>query len=88
MYSSSSTVEEQETSKFALGLSEWWDKSGPFEALHSMNAVRVPLIKSAILRARGGAEGDVRKPLAGYTVLDVGCGAGLLCEVVHSSLIS
>ena len=46
-----------------------------------MNAVRVPLITSA-LQQTGRDVGDVTKPLAGYSVLDVGCGAGILCEVL------
>ena len=49
-----------------------------------MNSVRVPLVTAAVLQSRGGREGgvpDVSRTLADCTILDVGCGAGLLCEV-------
>ena len=47
--------------------------------LHKLNPVRLGFVRSAIDRHWSG---DVRdpKPLEGKTVLDVGCGAGLLCE--------
>lgn len=47
--------------------------------LHRLNPVRLRYIREAIDMHWGG---DIRSvtPLAGRTVLDVGCGAGLLCE--------
>ena len=44
-----------------------------------MNNVRVPIIKEALLGTREEQLGD--KPLTGYSILDVGCGGGILCEV-------
>ncbi len=46
----------------------WWDENGPFQALHSMNLVRVPFITQHL--------GN----LSGLKILDVGCGGGLLSE--------
>ena len=47
--------------------------------LHRLNPVRLRFLREAIDIHWGG---DVRnaQPLAGKSVLDVGCGAGLLCE--------
>ncbi len=47
--------------------------------LHRLNPVRLAFLREAIDLHWGG---DVagRKPLTGKSVLDVGCGAGLLCE--------
>lgn len=76
----SSTVNISETEKFAHSYSEWWDDiNGPQHTLHSMNNVRVPIIKEALLGTREEQLGN--KPLAGYSILDVGCGGGILCEV-------
>ena len=47
--------------------------------LHKLNPVRLGFIRSAI-DAHFDGERTGRYPLAGKTVLDVGCGAGLLCE--------
>ena len=77
----SSTVETYKL--FAYNAREWWDPTGPFKALHSMNTVRVPLITAALQKTDGGVAGGVAKPLAGYSVLDVGCGAGILSEVKY-----
>lgn len=47
--------------------------------LHKLNPVRLRFIRDAIDMHWGGDIQSV-KPLAGKTALDVGCGAGLLCE--------
>lgn len=47
--------------------------------LHKLNPVRLGFLRSAIDRHWGG-EARSRTPLAGKRALDVGCGAGLLCE--------
>lgn len=65
----------------------WWDPRGPMAALHRMNMLRVPMIKNSLL---GLPPDDVTTldqmphPLQGCSILDVGCGAGLLCEVYPS----
>lgn len=47
--------------------------------LHRLNPVRLGFIRAAIDR-HFGTDAAGLKPLAGRTALDVGCGAGLLCE--------
>ena len=47
--------------------------------LHRLNPVRLGFIREAIDLHWGGDIADP-SPLAGKTALDVGCGAGLLCE--------
>ena len=65
----------------------WWDPLGPAKGLHSMNSLRVPLIRDALLRnqrssasAAGRSGDDGGLPLRGARILDVGCGAGILSE--------
>ena len=47
--------------------------------LHRINPVRLRFVREAIDRHWGGDPRGL-KPLAGRSVLDVGCGAGLICE--------
>lgn len=73
------TIRPGEAAHFAALAKDWWDPKGSSTMLHRLNPVRLGFIREAIDLHWGG---DVRslKPLAGKTVLDVGCGAGLLCE--------
>ena len=48
-------------------------------SLHQVNPVRLGFIREAVDSHFGG-DADALRPLAGKSVLDVGCGAGLLCE--------
>jgi ubiquinone biosynthesis O-methyltransferase len=76
-----STVDPSETEKFSLSIDKWWNElDGPAAPLHSMNGVRVPVIKEALIGTRdvGGAMGP--HPLDGYSILDIGCGGGILSE--------
>lgn len=63
-----STVDEAEIAQFAKLADTWWDANGPMKPLHQMNPVRLSFIK------------DHTGGLSGKSVLDVGCGAGLLSE--------
>ena len=75
-------MDEEEAQKF--GDVSWWDPSGPMAALHSMNMLRVPLIKNSLLGLPPDNVTTLDQkphPLHGCSVLDIGCGAGLLCEV-------
>lgn len=47
--------------------------------LHKLNPVRLAFLRAAIDRHWAG-DARARHPLAGKRALDVGCGAGLLCE--------
>ena len=77
---SSSTISEEEVSKFSDWADTWWDVNGSFGALHSMNDLRVPLVRDA-LTTQAANEQQPNKPLQGISLLDVGCGGGILSEV-------
>lgn len=68
-----------EISKFAAMAAEWWDDSGPMAPLHALNPVRLGYLRDHVCAHFGRAPRDLN-PLAGLTVLDAGCGAGLLSE--------
>ncbi|MFP4270384.1 MAG: bifunctional 2-polyprenyl-6-hydroxyphenol methylase/3-demethylubiquinol 3-O-methyltransferase UbiG [Alphaproteobacteria bacterium] len=69
-------ADPRELAKFAAA-ADWWDSTGPLAPLHRMNPVRIAFIRDAAIAGRRTAPG---KPLKGLTVLDVGCGGGLLAE--------
>jgi 2-polyprenyl-6-hydroxyphenyl methylase / 3-demethylubiquinone-9 3-methyltransferase len=73
------TILASEAAHFGALAADWWDPKGSSAMLHKLNPVRLGFIRSAI-DAHFGGERTARTPLAGKAVLDVGCGAGLLCE--------
>ena len=73
------TIRPEEAAHFGALAAQWWDPEGSSAMLHRLNPVRLQFIRDAIDLHWGG---DVKavQPLAGKSALDVGCGAGLLCE--------
>jgi 2-polyprenyl-6-hydroxyphenyl methylase/3-demethylubiquinone-9 3-methyltransferase len=76
---SRSTVDEAEVARFERLARTWWDPNGSMKVLHRFNPVRLAYIRDEISRHLG-REPRSGAPLAGLTLLDVGCGGGLLCE--------
>ena len=76
---SPATIRPEEAAHFGKLAREWWDPKGSSAMLHRLNPVRLGFIREAIDLHWGGDPQSVR-PLSGKTALDVGCGAGLLCE--------
>jgi 2-polyprenyl-6-hydroxyphenyl methylase / 3-demethylubiquinone-9 3-methyltransferase len=74
-----STVDANEIAKFSKLSAEWWDPSGKMAPLHKINPLRLTYIRDAAARK---FERNVRSLncLGGLRILDIGCGAGLLCE--------
>src|SRR5215472_6187000 len=74
-----SSLDEGEVAKFSAMADEWWDPAGKFAPLHKFNPVRLAFIRSA---TAGHFERDPRavRCFEGLTLLDIGCGGGLLCE--------
>ena len=74
-----STVDPAEIAKFSKLSQEWWDPTGKMAPLHKINPLRLTYIRDAAARK---FDRNVRSLncLAGLRVLDIGCGAGLLCE--------
>ncbi len=77
--STATTINAAEAAHFGALAADWWDPKGSSAMLHKLNPVRLGFIRNAIDTHFGG-DGKTRTPLAGKSALDVGCGAGLLCE--------
>ncbi|WP_338466994.1 bifunctional 2-polyprenyl-6-hydroxyphenol methylase/3-demethylubiquinol 3-O-methyltransferase UbiG [Novosphingobium sp. ZN18A2] len=73
------TIRSDEAEHFGRLAADWWDPKGSSAMLHRLNPVRLGFVRSAIDRHWDADARSVR-PLAGRRALDVGCGAGLLCE--------
>ena len=73
------TIRPEEAAHFGRLARDWWDPKGSSAMLHRLNPVRLEFLRDAIDVHWAG---DIRnaRPLAGKSALDVGCGAGLLCE--------
>lgn len=77
--STTTTINPAEAAHFGKLAADWWDPTGSSAMLHKLNPVRLRFIRAAIDAHWPGQEVSFR-PLIGRTALDVGCGAGLLCE--------
>jgi len=73
------SVDPDEVAKFSRLAAEWWDPNGKFRPLHRFNPVRLGFIRDTAI-AHWKRDARALKPFAGLTLLDVGCGGGLLSE--------
>ena len=65
-------ADSAELAKFSDLAHRWWDKEGEFRPLHDINPSRLAWINGL-------------SPLAGASVLDVGCGGGILADAMARS---
>ncbi|MCR9257988.1 MAG: bifunctional 2-polyprenyl-6-hydroxyphenol methylase/3-demethylubiquinol 3-O-methyltransferase UbiG [Alphaproteobacteria bacterium] len=74
------TVDREEIDRFSTIGAEWWDPEGPMRPLHRLSPFRTAWIwqQCATLLDRPVAGAD--RPLDGLTLLDIGCGGGLVSE--------
>ena len=67
--SATANVDPDEIRKFEELAARWWDPQSEFKPLHAINPLRLEYICE-------------RSPVEGKTVIDVGCGGGLLSEAL------
>jgi 2-polyprenyl-6-hydroxyphenyl methylase / 3-demethylubiquinone-9 3-methyltransferase len=73
------TIDQKEIEQFSLISNKWWDKTGPFAALHKMSNVRIEFIKRNARRIIDKKQTET-KLLNGLNCIDIGCGGGILSE--------
>ena len=76
---SSPSVDEREVERFSQLAAEWWNPRGKFRPLHLFNPVRLAFIRS-IAAEHFGRDARALQPFDGLSLLDIGCGGGLLSE--------
>jgi len=74
-----STASADELAKFEAVADTWWDPSGPFRPLHKFNPARIRFMRDHLMRHFGRDEAS-STPFAGLSLLDIGCGGGLITE--------
>jgi 2-polyprenyl-6-hydroxyphenyl methylase/3-demethylubiquinone-9 3-methyltransferase len=73
------SLDAAEVDRFRRMAAEWWDPKGKFRPLHQLGPARLAFIRDE-LRAHFGAKAGGLRVLDGLTILDVGCGGGLVSE--------
>ena len=63
-------INQSELSKFSVLADQWWDTDGDLRTLHDINPLRLNYILSQTV-------------VAGKSVLDIGCGGGILSEALY-----
>jgi 2-polyprenyl-6-hydroxyphenyl methylase/3-demethylubiquinone-9 3-methyltransferase len=75
----SATVDPQEIDRFAAQAEAWWDPEGSFRPLHRLNPVRLEFIRQHVA-AHFGRNISSLRPFDSLSLLDIGCGGGLVAE--------
>tara|TARA_B100001996_G_C18495642_1_gene529402 strand:+ start:40 stop:762 length:723 start_codon:yes stop_codon:yes gene_type:complete len=73
-----STINKKEIEKFSNIASEWWNPKGKFKPLHKFNPIRIRYLKENII-SHFNLKSKI-EPLKKISILDIGCGGGLLSE--------
>lgn len=73
------SVDPREIEKFSAIAAEWWDPAGKFKPLHQLNPTRLGYIRDHAAR-HFSKDPMANQPLSGLSILDIGCGGGLLSE--------
>ena len=79
MGNANTTIRPEEAAFFSDLARDWWNPKGKMASLHEVNPVRLEFLRAAVDAHWADARFEA-KPLAGKSALDIGCGAGLLCE--------
>jgi len=76
------TIIASEIDRFNQLSATWWNSAGPMRPLHVINELRLEYLRLLITKQFNCAVPSNRE---GLRILDIGCGAGLLCEPLARS---
>jgi 2-polyprenyl-6-hydroxyphenyl methylase/3-demethylubiquinone-9 3-methyltransferase len=74
-----STIDPDEVLKFSSLSEEWWDEEGKFKLLHDITPIRISYFKEKIIE-HFNADSNSLAPFENLTIIDVGCGGGLVSQ--------
>jgi 2-polyprenyl-6-hydroxyphenyl methylase/3-demethylubiquinone-9 3-methyltransferase len=73
------SIDGEEVARFAATAAEWWNPRGPYAPLHKLTPARVSYVRDHLAQ-QFGRNTAALDSLSGLSVLDVGCGGGILSE--------
>lgn len=73
------SIDPADVARFSAQAAEWWDAHGPFAPLHRFNPARLAFVRRTAVE-HFGRDASSRSPFEGLSLLDVGCGGGLIAE--------
>ena len=73
------SIDPADVARFSAQAAEWWDPRGPFAPLHRFNPARLAFLRDRFAE-RFVREARARAAFEGLTLIDVGCGGGLIAE--------
>ena len=73
------SIDPADVARFSAQAAEWWDERGPFAPLHRFNPARLAFVRDRV-GEHFGRNTRGRAPFEGLSLIDVGCGGGLLAE--------
>jgi 2-polyprenyl-6-hydroxyphenyl methylase / 3-demethylubiquinone-9 3-methyltransferase len=76
----SPSVDPADVARFEAIGEDWWDPSGSMRALHQINPLRIAWLRDLMAKHFNAVLQDDELPLARLSILDIGCGGGLLSE--------
>lgn len=71
------SIDPADVARFSAQAAEWWDPKGPFAPLHRFNPARLAFLRE---RFEARFERRGRGAFEGLSLIDVGCGGGLIAE--------
>jgi 2-polyprenyl-6-hydroxyphenyl methylase/3-demethylubiquinone-9 3-methyltransferase len=74
-------VDPREAAHYARLAHTWWDCAGPFWPLHRLNTLRTGFLREVLANVFD-RDANSARPMDGLSVLDVGCGGGILSESI------
>jgi 2-polyprenyl-6-hydroxyphenyl methylase / 3-demethylubiquinone-9 3-methyltransferase len=79
IHAAAPTLDPEEVARFSKLAEAWWDPNGKFRPLHKIGPPRIEFVRDTMISHFGLTAGGL-KPLVGLSVVDIGCGGGLVSE--------
>lgn len=78
-FAQGASIDPADVARFSAQAAEWWDAKGPFAPLHRFNPARLAFIRDRVAD-HFGRDAKKRGVFQGLTLIDIGCGGGLIAE--------